>query len=343
MKAVVLEGFGGTDKLRYVEDFPKPEPKCDEVLIRVKAVALNHLDIWVRKGALAVKPELPHLLGSDVSGVVERVGDSVHNVSEGEEVIVSPGLSCGVCKECRSGKDNLCKRYDILGLKTKGGYGEYVVVPARNVLRKPDNLSFEEAASYPLTFLTIWNALVDKGSVGPNTRVLVWAGSSGVGVAGIQVAKLFGAFVITTAGDEGRMRKCKELGADVVINHYGEDVVKRVREVFKDGVDLVIDHVGSATFKKSIECLRRGGKLLFFGTTTGDLATIDIRYLFVREIALVGVYMGRGANLFTITELFKKGALKPVVDKTFPLRDAPKAHEYLESGGHFGKVVLLIR
>jgi NADPH:quinone reductase-like Zn-dependent oxidoreductase len=342
MKAVILENFGDEKNLKYVEDFPIPDIREDEVLVRVKAVALNHLDVWVRMGALAVKPELPHILGSDVSGVVERVGSLVRNVKVGEEVVVAPGLSCGLCYECQSGRDNLCKDYDILGLKSKGGYAEFVKVPARNVLPKPKSLSFEESASYPLTFLTVWNALVRKGGLKPHSRVLIWAGSSGVGVAGIQVAKLFGAFVIATAGDERKTNMCKDLGADVVINHYEEDVVKKVRGLFKEGVDIVMDHVGEATFWRSVECLKKGGRLVFFGTTTGSKAEIDIRYIFVREIELLGVYMGPRADLFKITELFERGLLKPVVDKVFYLKDAQEAHRYLENSKHFGKVVLRV-
>ena len=342
MKAVLLTAFGGVENLKYTEDFPKPEPKENEVLIRVKAVALNHLDIWVRTGALPVKPQLPHILGSDVSGVVEKVGSLVKNIKEGDEVIVAPGLSCGVCWDCQSGWDNHCKDYDILGLRSKGGYAEYVVVPERNVIKKPKNLSFEEASSYPLTFLTVWNALVNKGEIKPYHKIVIWAGSSGVGVAGIQIAKSFGAFVIATAGNEEKMRKCKELGADIVINHYKEDVVKKVREIFKEGVDIVVDHIGSKTFWKSVEMLRKGGKLVFFGTTTGSEAKIDIRYTFVREIQLIGVYMGKRADLFKITELFERGVYKPVVDKVFPLEKAGEAHEYLEASKHFGKVVLKV-
>ena len=342
MKAVILTAFGGTENLKYVEDFPKPKPRKNEVLIRVKAVALNHLDVWVRMGALPVKPSLPHILGSDVSGVVEEVGDLVRNVKVGDEVIVAPGLSCGVCWDCQSGRDNHCKDYDILGLRSKGGYAEYVVVPERNVIFKPKNLSFEEAASFPLTYTTVWNALVDKGRIKPYHRVFIWAGASGVGVAAIQVAKSFNSFVIATAGNEEKMKKCKELGADIVLNHYKEDVVKRVRELFKEGVDIVVDHVGEATFGKSVNILRKGGKLVFFGTTTGSKAELDIRYLFVREIELLGVYMGSRANLFKIAELFERGVYKPIVDRVFPLRNAAEAHNYLESSKHFGKVVLKV-
>ncbi|AEH51224.1 zinc-binding dehydrogenase [Pseudothermotoga thermarum] len=342
MKAVILKDFGGVENLHYVEDFPTPQIREDEVLVRVKAVALNHLDIWVRTGALAVKPELPHILGSDVSGIVEKVGSLVSNVKEKDEVIIAPGLSCGVCHECQSGRDNLCKDYDILGMKNKGGYAEFVKVPERNVIKKPSNLSFEEAASYPLTFLTAWNALVSKGKIRPHQKVLIWAGSSGVGVAAIQLAKLLGAFVITTTGNEEKMRKCKDLGADVVLNHYTDDIPRKVRELFKEGIDLVVDHVGAQTFWKSVECLKKGGKLVFFGTTTGSQAQIDIRYLFVGEIELLGAYMGSRADLFKITQLMERGVLKPIVDKIFPLQQAREAHLYLEQSKHFGKIVLTV-
>ena len=342
MKALVLENYGDVSSLRYREDFPDPEPREGEVRVRVKAVALNHLDIWVRTGSLPVKPDLPHILGSDVSGVVDKVGPGVKSFREGDEVVIAPGLSCGICEMCQAGKDNLCRYYDILGLRSKGGYAEFVVVPERNLIRKPENLSFEEAASYPLTSLTVWNALVDKGRIRPGDRVLIWGGSSGVGVMAIQIAKLFGSFVIATAGSEEKLKKCRELGADVVINHYEEDVVRKVRDLLREGVDVVMDHVGSATFWKSVECLRRGGRLVFFGTTTGSKAEIDIRYIFVREITLHGVYMGERHNLFRITKLFREGKLKPVVDRVFDLRDGPEAHRYLEASKHFGKVVLRV-
>ncbi len=342
MRAVVLEAFGGAENLRYVKDFPDPVLKPSRVLVRVKAVALNHLDIWVREGVLAVKPELPHIIGSDVSGVVEEVGEGVEGLQKGDEVIIAPGLSCGRCYECLRGDQNHCRDYDILGMRSKGGYAEYVAVPYRNVIKKPKNLTFEQASSYPLTFLTMWNALVRKGGVNPEKKVFIWAGSSGVGVAGIQIAKLFGAYVITTAGTEEKMEMCMSLGADMVINHYKEDVVAKVRELFREGVDLVVDHVGEKTFDRSIHLLKKGGKLLFFGTTTGSRAVIDIRYLFVREIALRGVYMGSNADLYPITRLFEEGKLKPVVDRVFPLSHAEEAHRYLEGSKHFGKVVLMV-
>jgi len=342
MKAVVLEDFGDAEVLRFREDFPEPSPPEDGVLVEVKAVALNRLDIWIRRGVLPVKPALPHILGSDVSGVVVETGSAVRGFSPGEEVVVAPGLSCGRCGVCQGGRDNLCREYDILGLRSRGGYAQYVSVPARNLIRKPEGLTFEEAASYPLTFLTAWNALVNKGRIAPGDRVLIWAASSGVGVAAVQIAKLFSAFVIATAGSEEKMERCRRLGADVVLNHHGEDVPLRVKELFPEGVDMVLDHVGEATIPKSAECLRKGGRLLFLGTTTGSRAELDLRSLFVREIELLGIYMGRRGDLFKITELFGEGKLRPVIDRVFALEEAGQAHRYLEESRHFGKVILRV-
>ncbi len=342
MRAVLLTDFGDIDGLKFRDEVEEPVLKPTRVLIRVKAVALNHLDIWVRKGALPVKPELPHILGSDISGVVEAVGEEVINVKEGEEVLVIPSLSCGICQVCQGGYDNLCKDYDIIGLRSKGGYAEYISVPVRNVIKKPANLSFEEASSYPLTFLTSWNALVDKGKVDPSKVVFIWAGASGVGTASIQIAKLFGAFVITTVGNEEKMEKCKELGADIVLNHYRDDIEHEVFSLFPEGVDIVVDHIGRKTFGRSASILRRGGVLSFLGTTTGGSVELNLRSLFVKEIQLKGVYMGRRGNLFKITNLFEKEMLKPVIDQIFPLEEARQAHRYMEESRHFGKIVLRI-
>ncbi len=342
MKGIILTGFGGTEKLEYREDIKEPSLKPGYVLVRVKAVALNHLDLWVRMGALSIKPELPHILGSDISGIVEKVGEGVEGIQEGEEVIIIPSLSCGRCYECQKGDDNLCKSYDIIGLRSKGGYAEFISVPARNIIKKPSNLSFEEASSYPLTFLTSWNAVVTKGGLKAGQTLFVWAGSSGIGVASIQIGKLLGATVITTAGTEEKMNKCKEIGADYVFNHYTQDVVKEVLSLFPDGVDVVVDHVGEKTFDRSVSIIRKGGVLSFLGTTTGDRGEFSLRYAFVRQISLKGVYMGRRSDLFTITELFSAGKFKPVIDRIFDLRDVRHAHKYLEESKHFGKIVLKV-
>ncbi|HIP86583.1 MAG TPA: alcohol dehydrogenase [Aquifex sp.] len=342
MKAVLLTSFGDRNVFQYTESFPKPEINPNEVLVRVKACALNHLDIWIRKGVLAFKPNLPHILGSDIAGVVEEVGELVKNVKPGDEVVVNPNFSCNICEACLSGWDNHCKEFKILGFQITGGYAEFVKVPQENVIPKPKNLSFEEAASFPLTYITAWNALIDKGKVSPGKTVFVWGGASGVGVATIQLVKLFGATVVTTTSSDWKVQKLKELGADYVINHQTEDIEKRVREIFPEGVDLVIDHVGEKTLPISLKLLKKGGRLSFLGTTTGSKGNFDIRYCFVNEITMNGIYMGRKSTLFEIAKLFEKRLLKPVVDKIFPLREAEKAHRYLEEGKHFGKVILTV-
>ena len=342
MKALLLTRFGDGNVFEYTESFPKPKIEPDEVLIRVKACALNHLDIWVRKGVLAFKPPLPHILGSDIAGVVEEVGSLVKHIKPGDEVVVNPNLSCGVCEKCLSGQDNHCKEFKILGFQVKGGYAEYVKVPKTNVVPKPKNLTFEEAASFPLTYITAWNAVIDKGEIKAGDVVFIWGGASGVGVAAIQLAKLFGAKVITATSEERKAEKLKTLGADYVINRKTQNVEEAVRDIAPDGVDLVVDHVGEETLPISIKLLKKGGRLSFLGTTTGDKGIFNIRYNFVNEIKMNGVYMGRKATLFRIAELFERGILKPVVDKVFPLKEGEKAHEYLESGKHFGKVVLKV-
>jgi len=342
MRAVLLTSFGDKGVFEYTESFPKPRIRPDEVLVRVKACALNHLDIWIRKGALAYKPPLPHILGSDVAGVVEEVGELVDHVKPGDEVVVNPNLSCGVCEACLSGQDNHCKDFKILGFQVHGGYAEYVKVPKTNVVKKPKNLTFEEAASFPLTYITAWNAVIDKGKIQPGDTVFIWGGASGVGVAAIQLAKLFGATVIATASTDWKAERLKDLGVDYVINYKTQDVEEEVKKLFPEGVDLVVDHVGEQTLPISIRLLKKGGRLSFLGTTTGDKGVFNIRYNFVNEISLNGVYMGRKSTLFRIAKLFERGKLKAVVDKVFPLREAEKAHQYLEGGKHFGKVVLKV-
>jgi len=342
MKAVLLKSFGEGGVFEYTESFPEPKIKPDEILVRVKAVALNHLDIWIRKGALAFKPPLPHVLGSDVAGVVEAVGELVEHVKVGDEVVVNPNLSCGVCEACLSGRDNHCPQFKILGFQVHGGYAELVKVPKTNVVPKPKNLTFEEAASFPLTYITAWNAVVDKGEVKAGDVVFVWGGASGVGVAAIQLAKLFGAVVVTAVSDDRKAEKLKTIGADVVINRRTQSVEEEIKKLFPEGVDLVVDHVGEKTLPLSIRLLKKGGRLSFLGTTTGDKGVFNIRYNFANEIKMNGVYMGKKATLFRIAKLFERGFLKPIVDRVFPLWEAEKAHRYLEENRHVGKVVLKV-
>lgn len=340
MKAVVIRRHGGEDVLELV-DFPDPEIAEDEVLVRVKACALNHLDVWIRRGLPGIEFSMPHILGSDISGVVEKVGSLVRNTKPGDEVVLSPGLSCMQCEHCLAGRDNLCPQYDIIGYRSQGGYAEFVKVPAVNVIPKPRNLSFEEAASIPLVFLTAWHMLVDRVQLRPGQTLLVHAAGSGVGSAAIQIGKLLGARVLATASTDEKLAKARALGADEVINYAEKDFLEEVRRITnKRGVDVVFEHTGESTWEKSIRSLARGGQLVTCGATSGYNGRVDIRYLFSRQISLHGSYMGAKRELLEVMKFFEDGRLKPVVDRVFPLERASDAHRAMENRAQFGKLVL---
>lgn len=340
MKAIAFRQHGGPEVLEMTE-LPTPEPKAREVRVTVKAVALNHLDVWVRKGWPGLKLELPHVLGSDIAGVVDAVGAEVGDLKPGTEVLVNPGLSCGACEKCLSGEDVLCRYYAILGEHTRGGYAEYVCVPRQNILPKPKALSFEEAACLPLTFLTAWHMLMSRAQLKPGETVLIHAAGSGVGSAGVQIAKLAGARVIATASTQEKLDKAKALGADVLINYAQQDFLEEVKKVTqRKMVDVVFEHVGASTWDKSVSCLPKGGRLVTCGATSGPDVKIDLRVLFYKSISLLGSTMGSKGELFRILELVEAGKLKPVLDRVLPLASAAEAHGLLSDRKTFGNVVL---
>lgn len=340
MRAVVINGHGGTDVLQLTT-LPTPEINASEVLVRVKACALNHLDVWIRRGLPGIEFPMPHVLGADIAGVVEAVGSVVKNVEPGSEVVLSPGVSCMHCEYCLSGRDNLCPRYDMLGYRANGGYAEYVKVPFFNVIPKPKNLSFEEAASIPLVFETAWHMLVERVKLKAGETVLVHAAGSGVGSAAIQIGKLLGARVFATAGSAAKLEKAKGLGADETINYEQEDFLEAVKRLTnKRGVDVVFEHTGETTWEKSIRSLARGGRLVTCGATSGFKGNLDIRYLFSRQISLHGSYMGSKNELLEVMRFFEEGKLIPVVDRVLPLEKAAEAHSAIEDRAQFGKVVL---
>ena len=342
MKAVVYTRHGGPEVVQP-QEMPMPEVRPADVLVRVRAVALNHLDLWIRRGLPRLTLTFPHIPGADVAGVVEQVGAAVTTVREHEEVVVSPGLSCGVCAACVGGEDNLCERYAILGEHRHGGYAEYVAVPEANILPKPARLSFEEAAAIPLVFLTAWNMLVDQARLRFGETVLIWGAGSGVGSAGIQIAKVFSARVIAISGASWKLDRARALGADEVINHREQDVGDAVRQLTdRRGVDVVFDHVGAATWQTSIRALARGGRLVTCGATSGAEATTDIRYIYGRRLSIHGSWMGTKANLRAAMRLVDQGRLRPVVHEIFPLEDAVRAQEMMERSEHFGKLVLRV-
>ena len=338
MKAVVIHQFGGPEVLSY-EDIADPRPREDQVLIRVRACSLNHLDLWVRKRLSGVP--LPHILGSDVAGEVAKVGDYVSGFSPGQRVLVAPMHFCGPCAKCVAGLQNQCPEFTVLGNGVDGGNCELIAVPAANVIPIPDSLDFNQAASVPLVFLTAWHMLVGLAGVQPGQTVLVLGAGSGVGIAAIQIAKLFHCRVITTAGDETKLEKARALGADYGINHYKQKISEEVRRITnKEGVDIVVEHVGAATWDESMKSLKGGGTLVTCGATTGPDVKVDLRHLFARQLRLLGSYMGTMGELHTVLGHVFAGRLKPVVDRTFPLREIRAAHEYLEKSQMFGKVIV---
>jgi NADPH:quinone reductase-like Zn-dependent oxidoreductase len=342
MKAIVFNEHGGPEVLKYV-DAPDPTPRSNEVLVRVKACALNHLDLWVRRGIPGVPFPLPHIPGSDISGEITQIGADVTTVRVGQKVVLAPGVSCGKCAACVSGQDNRCRQFTNLGYMIDGGCAELVRAPEVNCLPYPQNLSFEEAAAIPLVFQTAWHMLIARAELQPGEDVLVLGAGSGVGSAAIQIAKFFGARVIATAGNDAKLSKAKELGADHLINHKTQKIREEVRRITnKRGVDVVVEHVGIATWDESFASLAAGGRLVTCGATTGYDAKTDLRFLFSRQLSILGSYMGTKSELQTVMKLVAAGKLKPVVDRIFPLAEAAAAHAYLESSSQFGKVVLTV-
>lgn len=342
MKAIVFEKHGAPEVLHYT-DAPTPTIRPSEVLVKVKACALNHLDLWVRKGLPGVPIPLPHIPGSDVAGEVAEVGADVSTARPGQKVVLAPGVTCGKCPACISGQDNRCRSFTNLGYMIDGGCAEFVKVPEVNCIPYPENLTWEQAASIPLVFQTAWHMLLSRAELQPGEDVLVLGAGSGVGSAAIQIAKFFGARVIATASSQEKLDKALELGADHVINHKTQKIKDEVRRITaKRGVDVVFEHVGTATWDDSIASLTPGGRLVTCGATTGYDAKLDLRLLFAKQLSLMGSYMGTKSELHSVMRLVAGGRFKPVIDKVFPLSEAVAAHTHLESGAQFGKVVLTV-
>jgi NADPH:quinone reductase-like Zn-dependent oxidoreductase len=342
VKAILFRQHGGPEVLQYV-DVPDPEPRPNEALVRVRACALNHLDLWVRGGLPNVPIPLPHIPGSDVAGEIAKVGAEVATLRVGQKVVLAPVVSCGKCAACVAGLDNQCRQATNLGYMIDGGCAEFVRALEVNCLPHPENLSFEEAAAVPLVFQTAWHMLIARAQLQPGETVLILGAGSGVGSAAIQIAKFFGASVITTAGSDAKLEKARQLGADHLINHKTQRIRDEVRRITgKRGADVVFEHVGTATWDDSLASLALAGRLVTCGNTTGYDAKVDLRFLFSRQLSLLGSYMGVKSELHTVMKLVSAGHLKPVIDRIFPLQEAAAAHTYLESGQQFGKVVLKV-
>lgn len=331
MKAVRFHRHGGPEVLSC-EDAPDPEATPGHVIVRVRACALNHLDIWQRRGLERVTIPFPHISGADVAGEL---------VETGERVMLQPGLSCGRCAKCLAGRDNRCARYDVLGYQSDGGYAEYVRVPEANVIPIPAHVPFIDAAAFPLTFLTAWHMLFNRARIEEGDIVLVLAAGSGVGQAAVQLARHAGAFVIGTAGSDEKLELATRLGADATINHATADIAAEVKRITGGRMaDIVIEHVGKDTWEASVRSLARGGRVVTCGATTGHATSLDLRHLFARQLTFLGSYMGEKAELLRAARLFFGGIVRPAVDRVFPLAEAAEAHRYLEGRRQFGKVVL---
>jgi NADPH:quinone reductase-like Zn-dependent oxidoreductase len=343
MKAVLLHEHGGPEKLTY-DEFSTPGISPRQVLIRIKAVALNHLDLFVRAGIPGLRLEMPHILGSDIAGEIAEVGPAVDNLEVDQRVIVDPGLYCGHCEFCIRGEHSLCNQYGILGEHRRGGYAEFIAVEKEKAIPIPDysSLDFISAAAVPLTFMTAWRMLTTRARLKPGEDALITGIGGGVALAALQIAKLIGARVFVTSSSDEKLQKALRLGADVGINYQEHsDYHKQIWELtHKRGVDVIIDSAGQATWEKSLRALRKGGRLVTCGATTGPMAMTNINLLFWKQLNLLGSTMGTRAELDAVVRLIWNNQLHPVVDRTFPLQEAQKAHEYLENGNQFGKVVL---
>lgn len=341
MKAVRFHEFGGPEVLRY-EEVETPSPGSGEVLVKVSACALNHLDIWIRNGIPSYKAPMPHISGCDVSGWVESCGDGVSGLKKGDRVVLSPGVSCGSCEFCKSGHDNLCVDYKIYGAGTQGGYAEYCVARASDCIPLSEEIGDEVAAAFPLTFLTAWHMLVTRAKIASGETLLVMSAGSGVGSAAIQIGRLLGMKVFATAGSEEKADQARSMGADRVAIHTKEKVHDRIKEwTGGRGVDVVFEHVGSDMLVEGLASLAKNGRVVTCGATSGGQAQIDIRFLFMRQLTLIGSMMGTRKELLEILPLIASRKLTPVIDRTFPLSQAATAQRWMEDRKNFGKVLLL--
>ena len=344
MKAVVLKAFGGPENLEFTT-VPDPLPGPGEVLLRVRACALNHLDLWIRDGLPSAKVATPFILGCDVAGEVAALGTGVKDVALGARFAVHPGRSCGRCAPCLEGRESDCADFGIIGAYggRPGGYAELLAVPAEDLLPMTTTQTFAEAAAVPLTFLTAWHMLETLAALKAGEILLVIGAGAGVATAAIAIAKQKGARVIATSTSKEKLERVKALGEDIMlIQHPPEDLARTVRKLTGGGMaDAVFEHVGGDILASALKCLRRSGRLVTCGATKDPIAPIDLRYVFDRQLKIFGAKMGSRAEMRAVWALVAAGALQPVVDRTFPLAEARAAHEYLAARGQFGKVVLL--
>ncbi len=340
MKAVRFHEHGGPEVLKY-EDAPEPKIQANEVLVKIKTCALNHLDLWLRMGVRDWKLSMPHIVGSDISGEVAEVGSLVGRVKVGERVLLCPGISCGQCEACFKGLDSACRSYTLFGVMVDGGYAEYVKSPEANVVPIPAGLTFDEAAAVPLVFTTAWHMLFGRAGLRPGEDVLVIGAGSGVGSAAIQIAKLVGSRVIATAGTDAKLEKARQLGADEVINHTKQSIADEVRRLTdRRGVDVIVEHVGAAVWEACFNSLATYGRLVTCGVTSGAEVKLHVQALFGRQRTILGSFVGGKAELIDALKFIAQRKLRAVIDSSFPLKDAVAAQRKMEGREFFGKILL---
>ncbi|WP_224334753.1 zinc-binding dehydrogenase [Haloprofundus halobius] len=341
MKAVQFSAHGDRDVIEY-GDFSDPEPDADEVLVDIKAGALNHLDIWTRKGMPGIDLEMPHIPGSDAAGVVEAVGEDVTRFEEGDHVAVSAGVWCGQCEFCRDGDVARCVRFHIIGEHVRGVHAEKAAVPEQNLVPVPDHVDWEVAGSASLVFQTAWRMLIDRGELQAGEKVLVLGASGGVGHAAVQIADYAGAEVYATASSEEKLEYAKDCGADHVINYEEDDFAAEIRELTgKRGVDMVVDHVGEATYDDSLKSLAKGGRIVTCGATTGGNPDAGLNRIFWNQLSVIGSTMATPGQVDDVLELVWDGTFEPRIRETLPMSEAERAHEIIENREGFGKVVVI--
>ncbi len=343
MKAIVLNAHSSLDQVSYAE-MPRPQIGPNEVLLEVKAAALNRLDLWVIEGWPSLKLNFPHILGSDCAGIVVEVGEHVTGYAPGDRVAVDPTVACLVCEYCQSGRENMCTSFTLLGEHTNGSYAEYMAVPARNLLKMPDHVPFADAAAASLVFVTAWHSLIKRGGLRAGEDVLVLGAGGGVNTAAIQVARLAGARRIYVVGSsDDKLALAQSLGADVLINRHKQEWGKAVFHLTgRRGVDVVVDNVGAATYPLSLRALARGGRLLTVGNSSSPKLEIDNRLLFGKHLSIIGSTMGPHSDYVEVMELVFTGRLRPVIDTVYPLAEGVTALRRMEEGEVSGKLVLQI-
>ena len=341
MKAAFFKEHGGAERILY-DDYRDPVPGAGDVVVRVRACALNQVDMLLLDGRFPPPEGLPHVNGCEVAGTVEAVGAGVKGIEAGRRVVIFPGFSCGSCEYCLRGARTVCVRYGYLGAHRDGGYAELVKAPAANILPLPDAISFEAGAAVPLAMLTSWHALVVQANLRPAQTVLVQAAGSGVGSAAIQIARLCGARVMTTVGSDDKIEFARGLGAEHVVNYRTQDFVEEAKRwTGKRGVDVVIEHIGGETFERSVYALTRLGTLVTIGSHDTHWGRLDLRHLYSKNLRVIGTNLGSILELGTILEHLASGRLKPVIDRAFPLRDARAAVQHVLDRKNKGKVLLV--